>query len=269
MKQPKSYLGENLKFLRKRNGYSQEELAAMLEITRAQVNSYENGFVKNPTMELLIGFSKLYNHSIDNLLKINLEELADSQIKNLEAGNDTYITGKKLRVIATTIDSDDKENIELVPIKVKAGYTSGYNDPQFISTLPVFQLPFVSKDRKYRAFQMDGDSMLPIRHGSYVIAEFVENWYDVKDGMPYIVLTRDGAAFKIVYNQVKKRKKLLLKSRNPVYDPYEVNIDDVLEIWKFTWYFTNEMPEPITTTEHVFQRLTDIEIQLNKVNKTR
>jgi transcriptional regulator with XRE-family HTH domain len=269
MKDQKSHLADNLKFLRKRGGFSQEVVAGMLDITRAQVNSYENGFVKNPPMEVLMDFSKIYTISIDNLIKVNINELTDFQVKQMEAGNDTYITGKKLRVIATTVDSDDKENIELVPIKVKAGYTAGYNDPQFISTLPVFQLPFVSKDRKYRAFQMDGDSMLPIRHGSYVIAEFVENWFDIKDGMPYIVLTREGAAFKIVYNQVKKRKKLLLKSRNPVYDPYEVNIEDVLEIWKFTWYFTNEMPEPITTTEHVFQRLADIESQLNRVNKAK
>ena len=41
------------------------------------------------------------------------------------------------------VDSKNRDNIELVPVKAKAGYTAGYNDPEFISSLPTFQLPFL------------------------------------------------------------------------------------------------------------------------------
>lgn len=269
MKAPKSYLAENLKFIRNRKGLSQEEVATLMDVTRAKLNSYENGFVKNPPLELLIDFSKNYGFSIDTLVKINLSSLSEYNLSQLESGNDVYITGKKLRVLATTVDADNEENIELVPIKARAGYTAGYNDPQYIRSLPVFQLPFVSKDRKYRAFQLEGESMLPIRHGSYVIGEFIENWYDIKDGGAYIVVTKQGSAFKIVYNEVRSRKKLLLKSRNPAYEPYEVDVDDVMEVWKFTWFFSNEMPDPISTSEQVLRKLTDIESKLNRVSKAR
>ena len=83
-------------------------------------------------------------------------------LEELENGFDSFISGSKLRVLSSTVDQNDNENIELVPLKAKAGYTNGYSDPDFISQLPTFQLPFLSKERKYRTFQIDGDSMYPI-----------------------------------------------------------------------------------------------------------
>jgi len=53
-----------------------------------------------------------------------------------------YIKGSNLRVLATTVDIANNENIEMVAEKAKAGYTTGYADPEFISELPVFQFPF-------------------------------------------------------------------------------------------------------------------------------
>lgn len=86
-------------------------------------------------------------------------------------------------------------------------------------------MPFLSDDRKYRAFQIEGDSMLPIKSGSYVIGEFVQDWDGVKDGDACIILTEnDGAVFKIIYNQIRKKQNLLLKSLNPLFAPYEVKI---------------------------------------------
>src|SRR6185503_14118792 len=104
----------------------------------------------------------------------------------------------------------NKENIEVVPLKAKAGYKNGYADPDFIKKLPTFQLPILFDDRTYRMFQIEGDSMLPIPPKSWVIAEFIENWYDIKTGQPCILLTQDeGIVFKIVYNELKRSKKLV------------------------------------------------------------
>src|SRR5204863_2002257 len=112
------------------------------------------------------------------------------------------VRGTKLRILATTVDSKNKENIEVVPLKAKAGYKSGYADPEFIKGLPTFQLPILYNDRKYRMFQISGDSMLPIPDKSWVVGEYVENFNDIKDGHPYILLTNDeGIVFKMAYNQ--------------------------------------------------------------------
>jgi len=47
----------NLTFLRKRKKMSQDELAQDLAITRAKLNSHENGLSKNPPLEDLLTIS--------------------------------------------------------------------------------------------------------------------------------------------------------------------------------------------------------------------
>ena len=202
------YFNTNIKILRQRKNRTQDIVANELGVTRSTLNSYENGSIKNPTLDMLIGFSKYFKLSIDTLVKVDLSKLSDFQLSELEKGNDVYVSGSRLRVLATTVDSQNRENIEVVPIRAKAGYQSGYADPEFIKKLPTFQLPILLNDRKYRMFQLSGDSMLPIPDKAWVIGEYVENWFNIKDGQGYIVLTQDdGIVFKIAYNQLKKKKE--------------------------------------------------------------
>ncbi|MBK7886628.1 MAG: LexA family transcriptional regulator [Bacteroidetes bacterium] len=218
----------NIKLLRQRRKLTQDHVAGELGISRSTLNSYENGSVQNPTLEMLMSFSKYFRVSIDTLVKLDLTKLSEFQLSELERGHDVYVTGARLRVIATTVDSNNKENIEVVPIKAKAGYKNGFADPEFIKKLPTFQLPILFGDRKYRMFQISGDSMMPIPDKSWVIGEYVENFYDIKDGNAYVLLTQeDGVVFKVAYKQIRKNKNLLLKSLNPNYDPYEVPSTDI------------------------------------------
>ena len=228
------HFNANIKLLRNRRKLTQDMVATELGISRSTMNSYENGSVQNPTLEALLSFSKYYRVSIDTLVKVNLSKLSEFQLSDLERGHDVFVTGAKLRVLATTVDSNNKENIEVVPIKAKAGYKNGFSDPDFIKKLPTFQLPILFGERKYRMFQISGDSMLPIPDKSWVIGEYVENFYDIKDKQAYVILTKeDGIVFKIANNQIKKKKSLLLESLNPAYDPYEVPINEISEVWKF------------------------------------
>ena len=238
------YFNTHITILRQRKNRTQDIVANELGVTRSTLNSYENGSIKNPTLDMLIGFSKYFKLSIDTLVKVDLSKLSDFQLSELEKGNDVYVSGSRLRVLATTVDSQNRENIEVVPIRAKAGYQSGYADPEFIKKLPTFQLPILLNDRKYRMFQLSGDSMLPIPDKAWVIGEYVENWFDIKDGQGYIVLTQDdGIVFKIAYNQLKKKKNLLLKSLNPNYPPFEVPANQIREVWRFCNYLSSELPE--------------------------
>lgn len=256
----KVYFGHNLKFLRNRAKLSQEQLALEFNITRSKLNSYENEVALNPPIDFILQISKHFEVPIEALLLNNLE---NSEFKLREL-NQEFISGSKLRVLATTIDSNNKENIELVPLKAKAGYLAGYNDPEFIGSLPNFQLPFLSKERKYRAFQIDGDSMLPIKHGSYVVAEYVTNWHEIKTGDAYVLITQnEGAVFKIVTNNLAAKRSLNLQSLNPIYSPYDIPIKEVFEVWKFINYFSQELPEPISTNDQILQRLTAVESRLS------
>ncbi|MDP2385648.1 MAG: LexA family transcriptional regulator [Bacteroidota bacterium] len=253
------FLSNNLKVLRKRKGLTQDEAAEAMKISRTKVNAYENEH-SEPTIESLVMLAAFYNLNVDTIIKTDLSKLSDKQFEELENGFDSYISGSKLRVLASTVDNDDNENIELVPAKAKAGYADGYNDPDFIAQLPTFQLPFLSKDRKYRTFQLDGDSMYPIKDKSYVIGEFVQNWIDIKDGQAYVILTSDdGIVFKIAFNHIKKDKTLLLHSLNPLFQDYEIKINQVKEIWKFVSYFSSELPDVNNTREELLGAIKGLE----------
>lgn len=58
--------------LRKQNGYSQEELAQKLDITRQSISKWESG-QSVPDLKRIIQLSKLFNVSTDYLLKDNIE----------------------------------------------------------------------------------------------------------------------------------------------------------------------------------------------------
>jgi transcriptional regulator with XRE-family HTH domain len=238
------FLGSNIKLLRTRLNIRQEDMAKDLDITRSTINNYENVAVLNPTSEIVIAFSTYFNVSIDVLFKTDLTKLSEKQLEDLIKGSDVYITGSKLRVLATTIDSKNVENVELVSIRARAGYTVGYGDTEYIKRLPTFQLPFLNKEKKYRTFQISGDSMLPIPDKSYIIAEYVADLNDIKSGEAYIVITLDdGIVFKVVNNNIKKNKTLELTSLNTYYKPYAVVINKVKEVWKFSHYISSELPE--------------------------
>ncbi|MCC6541389.1 MAG: helix-turn-helix domain-containing protein [Flavobacteriales bacterium] len=257
--------GSNIKLLRQRRGRSQEEVAVALDVKRSSYSGYENGSAE-PSFDLLVRMSEYFKVSIDKLLKDDLPALSESQIGILERGGDIDLSGRRLRVLATTVDSEDRENVELVPEKAKAGYALGYADPEYISILPTFRMPFLAKDRKYRTFQISGDSMPPVNDGSWVTGEYVQNWQTIRDGQPYIVVTKDdGIVFKVVYSQVKEKGTLVLCSTNPIYSPYEVQVANVLEIWKFVHFISAELPEPNLSRDELARSVVELRKEVGQL----
>lgn len=67
-------LSEKIMNLRKKNGWSQEELAERLDISRQSVSKWESG-ESIPTLEKIIKISEIFEVSTDYLLKDDFEEL--------------------------------------------------------------------------------------------------------------------------------------------------------------------------------------------------
>lgn len=258
------YLSTNIKFLRKRRRLTQNDLAEALNINRSSINNYENG-TTIPPVSTLIDLSDLFHLSMDTLLRINLSNFRESQMYVIEHGSDVFVKGNEIRVLATTVNSSNRENIELVSIKAKAGYTSGYFDPEYISQLPVFNLPFLDKDKKYRTFQIDGDSMLPMRDKSWVVGEYIQDLDTIKDDHLYIVLTlNEGIVFKKVKNELQKKGSLKMISMNPEYTPYDLSIVEIREVWKYVLYITDEVPESFDNLR-IFKNLDEIKSEIGKI----
>lgn len=256
---------KNIKLLRKRRGKTQDDLAVALEMKRSTLSGYENK-VAEPGLDALMKFSKYFGIAIDTLLKVDLSTLTESQLYQLEHGQDVFITGKNLRILATTVNNENEENIELVPEKARAGYTNGFADPEFIKELPVFNLPFLSGNAKYRTFQLNGDSMLPIPDKSWVTARYVQDWNDIHSGDAYIILTVDeGIVFKIVENMIGEEGKLRLYSLNPIYEPYDVEVKEIREIWKFMHYISNEIPDPVLPGDELVKTVNKLKYEVNEL----
>lgn len=221
----------NLKFLRKKKGLTQQELADSLKITRSKLAGYELNIT--PPLDTLVRIAGYFNVSLDILVKEDLASYSEYKLREL-LETDQFLRGRRLRILSTTVDAEGRELIEVVSQKVKASYLAGFSDPEFISELPRFSLPFLPTDKKHRVFQVDGDSMLPIPDGAWIVCEYVDDWMTIKDGERYVIVTeQDGVTFKITYNKIKSEQKLLLCSANPIYVPFEVYIEQVREVWKY------------------------------------
>lgn len=220
------HIQQNIRFLRKQKNMTQEELSEKLKIKRSQLGAYEEGRAK-PNYEVIVRMAKFFGLSIDLLITRNIEKY-----KPESNAVPKDISGKNLRVLSLTVDRSGRENIELVPVKAAAGYLNGYADPEYITELSKFRLPFLPES-SYRAFEIKGDSMYPLPTGSIVVGEYVENWKDIKDGQTYVLISdKEGIVYKRLFNQVKDNQTLVCRSDNPSYPPYSVHIDDVREIWK-------------------------------------
>jgi transcriptional regulator with XRE-family HTH domain len=247
-----SNISSNIKFLRKKKGLTQQQFADQVGIKRSLVGAYEEERAE-PKYELLKTLALFFDVSIDDFINETINEKWAPKPKGNPAN---------LRVLSISVDKEDNENIELVPLKASAGYLNGYADTEYVAHLPKLYLPMF-KQGTYRAFEIKGDSMLPLVSGTIIVGEYQENWADVKAGETYVIISKnDGIVYKRAGNKFKENKKLKLISDNPVYEPYDINGEDVLEIWKAKAYISTHMPLP--TPEPTMESLTSMMAQMQR-----
>lgn len=212
-----SLAGKNLKHLRKLRGWTQEEFAAKLRIKRSLLGAYEEERAE-PRIDVLEIVSDIFKLTLDELL---LKDLGESK------GN--YLAKRRAQKLAAGTNE-----IQFVPVKAAAGYLAGFADPEFLDELNTFTLPMLAPG-SYRAFEIVGDSMLPTQSGSVIVGEKVENLDDLKNNNTYIVISRnEGIVYKRMMKNARTKNKYTLISDNTSYQPYNINAEDVLEVWKAT-----------------------------------
>jgi transcriptional regulator with XRE-family HTH domain len=228
-------ISKNLKFLRTKHEFTQKQLAEKLGLKQAAIGAYEEERA-TPPLQCLLDLTKIFKVNLDLLVNHDLSRVSEKDWKAQQ-----HSRGKE--ILAITVDKEDKENVELVPQKAYAGYVAGFQDTEFIKDLPKIKLPMLSRNATYRAFEIQGDSMLPVQPGTIVFGEYVDNLSAVKNGKLYIMVLKDGIVLKRVFNFLDEEGKLLLVSDNRQYAPYTVDASDVAEIWKAHGLFTTKFPE--------------------------
>lgn len=231
-------IAQNLKHIRKTEGLTQSDLAKKIGVNRSLIGAYEEGRAE-PKLKTLLIIAQQFGCSMDDLIS--------GDLSNGKKKFKVDAAGSSLRILPIAIDrSEDRELVSLVPVKAAAGYMTGYGDVEYIESLPRFMMPFpeLPQDRSYRVFQIQGESMLPVPSGSYILCEYVQNWATIRSDECYVLLTKDdGVVYKRVINHLEEKKELLLKSDNREFDPYTVEADKILEVWKAVGYTSFQLPD--------------------------
>ncbi len=250
-------IAKNIKYLRKLQGLTQGEFADKIGINRPAVGSYEEGRAE-PKIATLQKIALLFNVSLDALIADDLSDQTTNGIaKDIE--------GKKLRILSIATDKEDKEYIQLVPQKASAGYTNGYADPQFIEELPQLYLPMLDQSGTHRAFEIKGDSMLPLPSGAIVVGKYIANWNEIKNERPYVIVTQsEGTVYKRIQNKIYDDGTLMLVSDNENYTPYPVSVEDVSEVWEARMVISSPLPKPVQEEATSVQNLTQLVMKLQK-----
>lgn len=246
-------LNENIRFVRKQLNLTQDQFAQQLDIKRSLVGAYEEGRAE-PRLELLQKMAAMARLSVDMLIGRDISQLKEYEKKSLNSKE----------VLVITVDENNRNNIELVPQKAAAGYLNGYADPEYIKELPRFKLPILNQGT-YRAFEITGDSMLPILPGTIVIGEWVEDFQNLKNGKSYVLVTqREGIVYKRVFNYLQENGKLFLVSDNRQYAPYQIDAAEVIEAWAAKAYISVQFPDVSTKNEMSMEQLAGVVLELQQ-----
>ena len=255
-----SKISSNIRFLRQLKGLSQEQLADDLKVTRSRIGGYEEAR-NEPPIDLLIRLSEYFHIAIDALVRGDLKKT------NLDG---LMKIGKNRILFPILIDSDGNDMVELIPLKASAGYTRGYADPDYIEKLPQMKLPFLPSG-KHRAFPIKGDSMPPIREGSFVIAKFLEKFDEIKFGQTYIIVTKDdGLSYKRIMAFNKKEAAYELHSDNKLYAPFKVKASEILEIWEYTCCLNmNQYQNDELNLDSIMNMLKGLKVEISEIKKDK
>ncbi|KIC95587.1 XRE family transcriptional regulator [Flavihumibacter solisilvae] len=245
-----SFAGKNLKYLRKLRGWTQEDFATKLRIKRSLLGAYEEERAE-PRLEVLEVVSEMFKVSLDELF---LKDLGDTK--------GSYIAKRRAQKLAS-----EPTVIQFVPVKAAAGYLAGYADPEFIDELNTFTLPMLAPGQ-YRAFEILGDSMLPTPSGSIIVGEKIDNLESLKTSNTYIVVSRQqGIVYKRVMKNPRSKTKLTLVSDNPVFQPYQVDAGDIMEVWQAQMVITRANQQQRWDVDQLASVVSNLQEQVSSLKK--
>jgi transcriptional regulator with XRE-family HTH domain len=258
-----SYAGKNLKYIRKQREWTQEEMANQLQIKRSLVGAYEEERAE-PRLEVQEAICALFNISLEEFL---FQDLSEKGNVGAETGSSMSYLDRR-RSMKTDKSSSSAPIVPFVPVKAAAGYLAGYADPEFLDELNTFTLPMLAPG-DYRAFEIIGDSMLPTPSGSVIVGEKVASIKDVKNSNTYIIVSNaDGVVYKRIITNDDNKNKLTLLSDNPLYEPYQVNSEDIVEVWKAVYIIHKAGAQPMWNVDQLAGVVNSLQDKISNLKRT-
>ncbi|NND32605.1 MAG: LexA family transcriptional regulator [Saprospiraceae bacterium] len=249
------YLAKNLRFLRKRQGTTQEEMAANLDLKKSTYASYENDEGNTPPAKTLFAIAKQFNVSMESLFEVDYTILGNQDTLKISA-REIYFP--------VSVDLTGTELIDVVPAnhRAQAGYLNDFSDPSYIRSLPKINWDLGTYESgSKRIFQIAGDSMLPIPSQSFILG-IKKSYEEIVNNQAYIVVTDHDILFKRIQ---KDSETLLLISDNSLYPPQSVKADEVQQYWKAIKVIMDMPTKPAVSVIDIHETLQDTNEKVNQV----
>jgi phage repressor protein C with HTH and peptisase S24 domain len=239
------------------SGGNEKRFAESIGVKPAVINNYTKGKQQSkPGFEVL-------NRICETYPSINMEWLIcgrGSMIKLSEKNS----SGSNIQFIASST------SIPVINRRAAANYLTGYQTQEYFEELDTIYLPpALAKGKQYYALQVSGDSMEPTLHDSdYLICHLCDrsDWEYLTDGEVCVVVSHTRGL------QVKRIQKrgmqnfVTLISDNKRHPPFDMEYDEMLEIWKVKWKLSANFE---VSSDDIYTKLLTLESRLEKMERLK
>jgi len=218
-----NFFSSNLKYLRKKSGKSQTDIAMVVSKRPTAISSWENN-LSEPSFEDLFKISDLFGISPGFLLSTNLEE-SDIPLKSDNNPDTSVFTP------VAVVPAEHPNNVYDFESKAAAGQALFLLDADRMATEPNLYLPHLGPGVHIRV-PISGDSMhSTIKDGDKAVGTLVKDIADIRQGYIYAILDKqDGLVCKRVY--IENKTTLELVSDNEIYKPYKRHLKDIVSMFR-------------------------------------
>ncbi len=184
----------------------------------------------------------------------------------------TEENNKSLHVLTVMTDVTNEERIVHVPVPAQTSYASELDNPKFIQDLPNFTLPdYKYKVGTHRSFDVAGDSMEPtLFEGDKIVCSYIEPtlWeLGMKDSYVYVIVTQDDIVVRRAYNQLKTNKLIEVHCDNKFYEPYEIPLSMIREIWYVRAKISPFLPAPNRIQHLVYEDMNSLKSTITEQSR--
>ncbi len=268
-----SIVSNNIKYLRKLNGYTQEQLAQRIGIKRSLLGAYEEARA-NPNSLSLDNMSKEFGVPVELILNDDLRErqrktgtlfrhnLPQKAAESREEPPPPKTFVPKEKAAPEVLPAGNSNQMGLFSHAPEAppAVTHPAPAPATPPALPAAALGNLAMEAlqyreggRYRTFEPGKDFFppgnptpsVPTPGGILLITSRSENFYTLKNAVPYVVVTRAlGTLYRRVFNQMKAKGTLILSSDFAEFPVLELRSDEILETWEVIACISTTLPTP-------------------------
>jgi len=199
----RAFIGDRIKALRKKSGFSQSLVAENLFISQAAYSLIENS-QNGIAVDHIINLSKLYSVTTDFILK-----------------GDNFL----IRI--------DPENgfLPLIRAHAHAGFIQNFHEEHSFEVSDWYRIPGFNPAIEQKLFEVTGDSMSPtLLNGDVIICQAQPKIDNILDGSLILLVTQEGVLIKRI-RLVTDKEYLLLESdnENEIVASKKINKSDIYQ----------------------------------------